>query len=164
MVNSRDIGAKAERDIANYFKSRGGPACHNARRLVATGWRNGSTDSPDQGDIAGVPGLCIQSKALAKPLAGKLLADTWSATQQQAAARTAETRSRHQPIIIERRRGCADVGRWIAHLDARFYTELVTGRAQLVLHNHLLRVDLGDLMPDLRVWIGQHAASPLHTH
>jgi hypothetical protein len=153
MVNSRAKGIGAEQAVARYFRDVA--SCPDARRSVAAGWRNGSTSSPDRGDIDGVPGLCVQVKNLARPLAGKLLSDTWFETLEQAAA------SARRPMIIEKCRS-SDVGYWWAHVDARFYVELVTGCPQLILHNHLMRAQLGDLMPSLRLWI--HSAKRVDTH
>lgn len=157
-VNSRDIGAKGELSVAKYFREQGGPLCWAARRRVATGWRNEHTEFADHGDIAGVPGLCLQVKALARPLIGKLLTDTWVATVAQSAALSLELGSPVRPMIIEKRRGTADVGQWWAHLAAPFYVELVTGHAQLVLRDHLVRVELGALMPDVRLWLFEQQA------
>jgi len=153
MVNSRAKGIGAEQSVARYFRDVAG--CPDARRSVAAGWRNGSTSSPDRGDIDGVPGLCVQVKNLARPLIGKLLADTWAETLDQAA------QGDRRPMIIEKTRS-SDVGCWWAHIDARFYVELVTGRPQLILHNHLMRTLLGDLMPSLRLWI--HSVNRVDTH
>lgn len=153
-INSRDKGAKGERDVAAYFREHGGPLCWAARRRVSTG----TVTHADQGDIAGVPYLCLQVKALARPLTGKLLDSTWWATQKQATALMMETNRPAQPIIIEKRTGSADVGQWTAHLSTQFYVELVTGRQQLILRGYLVRTELGNLMPDIRLWLAeQHA-------
>jgi hypothetical protein len=105
-----------------------------------------------------VPWLCLQVKALARPLTGKLLADTWVATYDQAEALSLDTGRRHYPVIIEKRAGAADVGRWYAHLSSGFYVEVVVGRPQLILQPHLVRVELGDLMPHIRMWLSEQTA------
>lgn len=145
MVNSRAKGIGAEQAVARYFRDTA--HCPDARRSVAAGWSNRSTSSQDRGDIEGVPGLCVQVKNLARPLVDKALTDVWAETCAQAVP------GGRRPLIVEKRAGTTNVGFWWTHLDARFYLELVTGRAQLVLYNHLIRVALGDLMPNLRVWI-----------
>ena len=148
MANSRAIGVQGERDVAKYFRQF--PEWPKARRLVAAGWRNGSTEHQDEGDLAGVDPFCLQVKRLSRPLTGKLLTDVWDATCTQAMAG-----NRH-PIIIERRAGHAEVGRWWAHLSSRLYVTVLTGREQLVLSEHLVRVELGDLIHDLRQWARDH--------
>lgn len=149
MVNSRAKGIKGERDVALYFRQF--PEWPKARRLVAAGWRNGSTEHQDEGDLAGVEPFCIQAKNLARPLTGQLLINTWRETCAQAVAG-----NRH-PIIIEKRAGSADVGRWWAHLSSRFYVALLLGREHLVFSDHLVRVELGDVIGDLRQWARDHA-------
>lgn len=143
MVNSRTKGLTAERAVANYFKVHVSP---DARRSVATGWSNGSTEHQDLGDIDGVPGLCLSVKNLARRLEGKLLADTWTEVCRQALPNL------YTAIIIEKRAGTTDVGKWWAHLSSSFYVELLTGRRQLVLNHHLVRVELGAIIDDLRLW------------
>lgn len=149
MASSRAIGVKGERDVAVYFRQF--PEWPNARRRVAAGWRNAHTQHQDQGDLADVEPFCVQVKRLSRPLVGKLLTDTWHETCAQAVAG-----NRH-PIIVERRVGHADVGRWWTHLSSRFYVMLLTGREQLVLSEHLVRVELGDLIHDLRQWARDHS-------
>lgn len=144
MVNSRTKGIKGELDVVKYLRSF--PEWPTARRSVAAGWSNGTTEHQDEGDLVGTPGLCFQVKNLARPLTGKLLTETWRETVAQAMSG-----NRH-PIIIEKRAGCADVGRWWTHLSSRFYVELLTGSRQLVLTDHLVRVELGDIIGDLRMW------------
>lgn len=144
MVNSRAKGIKGELDVAGYLRSF--PEWPTARRSVAAGWSNGSTEHQDEGDLVGTPGLCFQVKNLARPLTGKMLIDTWRETAAQAFVG-----NRH-PIIVEKRVGSADVGRWWAHLSSRFYVELITGWRQFVPTEHLVRVELGDIIVSLRMW------------
>lgn len=143
MVNSRAKGLKGERDIANYLRRF--PEWPEARRRVAAGWSNGKSEHQDEGDLIGTDPFCVQSKALARPLTGKLLTDTWRETVTQAVANNLH------PIIVEKRTGTADVGRWWAHLGCRLYVQLLTGRPQLVLADHLVRVELGDIIDNMRM-------------
>lgn len=150
MVNSRNKGLTAERAVANYLKDNGFP---DARRSVATGWSTANSQLPDRGDIDGVRGLAIQVKNLARRLEGKLLIDTWRATVAQAAEMTRQTGAAHRPIIIEKRAGSADVGRWWLHTDTGILVRMLTGRWQWVGPNFcLVRVEVGDVINDLRIW------------
>ena len=144
-IDGRTKGLTAERALANYLKSAGWP---DARRSVVTG----TAQRPDAGDIAGTPGLCFQAKNLATVLSGKLLHATWHQTQAQAAELTKQTGKWCAPIIVEKRAGSADPGRWWCHLSSRFYVRVLTGRWTLVTNLHLVRVELGDIVTDLRLW------------
>lgn len=148
MVNSRTKGRSAEQAVARYFRDHISP---ESRRVVAAGWSNGRTSGADLGDVH-APGLCIQVKSLARPLAGKLLADTWRETQAQTAALAAHTGRTANSLIVEKRPGSADVGRWWVHLSSRVYVALVTGAPRFVASDHLVRVELGDITQDLRLW------------
>ena len=148
-INSRAKGLQAERDLANYLKANG---LTEARRSVATG----HAALADSGDIAGVPGFAIQSKNLARRLEGKLLTDTWHATVRQAAELS---RQQHgddvRPIIIEKRAGTKDVGRWWLHTDSGIYIRMITGRWQWTgsSSSHLVRVEVGDVIGDWVAWV-----------
>lgn len=143
MVNSRAKGLTAERTAANYFRRF--PEWPNARRSVAAGWSTTTTEHQDEGDLIGVNPLCVQVKNLARPLAGKLLADVWLETCAQALT------DNREPVILEKRSGHADPASWWLHLAGRFYVELVTGRRQFMTSNHLVRVELGHVVDDLRI-------------
>lgn len=144
MVNNRAKGIRAEQAVARYFVEHG---VLDSRRIVATGWRNGATSAPDQGDVA-VPGLGVQVKSLATPLTGKALDDVWAETCAQAAAG-----GDRRPILIEKRNRCADVGRWWLWLSSRFYVELVSYEVRWVPSDHLVRVELGSVIGDLMIWV-----------
>lgn len=145
MVNGRTKGLTAERDLANYLKAQGWP---EARRSVVTG----TFARQDSGDIEGLPGLCVQVKNLATGLSGKLLHATWHQTQAQAEELTRQRGHWCAPLIVEKRAGSADPGRWWCHLSSRFYVRVITGRWMLVTNLHLVRVELGDIVTDLRLW------------
>lgn len=146
MVNSRNKSIKqGEQPAARYFRAQG-PPWQDARRLVAAGWSNSVTESQDAGDLTGLPGLCVQVKALKKPLVGKALADVFAETERQAAA----CGSGVVPLILEKRAGTTDVGRWWLWLTSAVYVRLVTGRWAWLPEPHLVRVELGAVIGDLR--------------
>jgi hypothetical protein len=140
VVDRRTKGLTAERHAARYFAAQG-PPWNEARRHVVTG----SVLAPDEGDIL-LPGLCVQVKNLAKPLTGKALDDVWAATTAQAAT------TGRMPLLLEKRAGTTDVGRWWLWLAGIDYVRVVTGRAQWTPRPHLVRVQLGDLVDDLRMF------------
>jgi hypothetical protein len=148
-INGRTKGLQAERDVANYLKAHG---LTEARRSVVTG----HATLADAGDIAGVPGFAIQVKNLARRLEGKLLADTWAETCTQATELGIQQRSGTvmRPVIIEKRVGSADVGRWWLHTDVGILVRMTTGvwrwspsAAALV------RIEVGDVIGDWVAWI-----------
>jgi hypothetical protein len=115
---NRNKGLWYERDVAGYCRDNGMP---DAERKIATGFRTKDRTSPDLGDIRGVPGVCIQAKYLAKPLAGKALADTMAETRAQADASGAALY-----LVIEKRHGHANVGESWAHMPANLFASLIT--------------------------------------
>lgn len=139
-INSRRKGINAEQVVARYLVARGLP---DARRSVATGWRNDSTEHADRGDIDGVAGFTIQVKNTAKPLTGQRLADVWRETLSQALP------SLSVPLLLEKRAGSADVGRWWLYLDSPTYVRLVTGEWRWTKDMHLVRVELRDVVDDI---------------
>lgn len=147
-INGAVKGKTAERDVANYLKAHG---IETARRSVSTG----TIHTPDRGDIDGVPGFAIQVKNLARRLEGKLLTDVWREAQAQAVALAAQTRAASAcPVIIEKRAGTADVGRWWLHTDSGIYARMLTGRWQWVGPSfHLVRVEVGDVIGDWVSWV-----------
>lgn len=144
-INSRTKGLTAERDLARYFVANGWP---EARRSVVTG----TFVRQDTGDIEGLPGLCVQVKNLATGLSGKLLHATWHQAQKQTAELARQRGTSCSTLIVEKRAGSADPGRWWCHLSSRFYVRVITGRWMLVTNLHLVRVELGDIVTDLRLW------------
>ncbi len=145
-INGRVKGLTAERAVANYLKANGFP---DARRSVSTG----TIHTPDRGDIDGVPGFAVQVKNLARRLEGKLLADTWDAVVLQSISMTAQTGVESRPVVIEKRAGTTDVGRWWLHTDSGIYVRMITGRWQWTGVNfHLVRVEVGDVMREWSAW------------
>jgi hypothetical protein len=146
-INSRTKGLQAERDLANYLKANG---LTEARRSVVTG----SSTLADAGDIAGVPGFAIQVKNLARRLEGKLLADTWHAACRQALSMSEQTGRHCSAMIVEKRTGSADVGRWWLHTSSVTYLRMVTGKNSWSGWGpHLVRVEVGDVIGDWVAWI-----------
>ncbi len=136
MVNSRDKGIRAELDVAKYLAANGLP---DARRSVATGWSNATTEYQDAGDITGTPGLCFQVKNRAQPLVGKLLDDTWAETVRQAGDR--------MPLIVEKRAGTADPGAWWLYTTSAWYVHLLVGVSREWFDpDALVRARLGDVI------------------
>ncbi len=146
MVDSRAKGATAEQRLASFLRDQGEP-WQDARRAVSAGWSNGGTAQPDRGDLTGVPGLCFQVKNTQRAMVDKFLIDTWRATQAQAVAA-----GHLVPLLVEKRAGAADPARWWLWMSAADYVAVVVGRRCFVAAPHLVRVELGDVVDDLRIF------------
>lgn len=151
MINGRAKGAAAEQQLAKYLRALG-PPWSDARRSVSAGWSNGSTSQPDRGDLTGTPGLCFQVKNTQRPLVDKYLADTWRAVRAQAQAA-----GELMPLIVEKRSGAADPGRWWLWIAANDYVLVVVGRPCFIVAPHLVRVELGDVVNDLKIFSASRA-------
>jgi hypothetical protein len=105
-TTSRRKGIQAERDLAKYLRT----WWPNAERKADTGWRTKDRHSADHGDIRGVPDLVFQLKYVADMsdiAIGKAISDA----EDQAVAAGAD-----YGILIQRRAGKSDPGRWWAWL------------------------------------------------
>lgn len=100
---NRRKGHDAERDLAIYLR----PWWPEAARKSDNGWRRGEVMSADHGDIKGTPGICWQVKHVENLNVMLAMADT----ADQATASAADF-----GILVERRDGKADPGRWWAWL------------------------------------------------
>lgn len=99
---NRDKGLQFERNVAAYFRAHG---IATAERSVSTGWATVNRSLADIGDIKGIPGITVQCKYLAKPLADKTLRDAIAETTKQCSAAGSVI-----PLLVEKRHGVADVG------------------------------------------------------
>lgn len=130
MVNTAEVGKETERRVARYFRERGWAG---AERMVRTGFRNGAREVQDQGDLTGIPGICVQVKSLRskdKRHAGsdpnaamELMVSTWldETEQQREAARAA------LGILVVRRWTTPDPARWWCFLDLSELAALLDG-------------------------------------
>lgn len=113
---SRDKGAQAERDLARFLRN----WWPDAERAVVTGWRTTTRASGDRGDIRGTPGLVWQMKAVAD----------MSDVEVEAALRDTETQAvtdgADYGVLVQRRPGKADPGRWWAWLPIGDLGQLAT--------------------------------------
>lgn len=102
--SNRRQGHDAERALAKWLRVNGWPT---AARKADNGWRAGETVSADHGDIKGTPGIVWQVKHVAKPNVARWLAET----VEQTIAAEADF-----GVLVQRRDGKADPGRWWAWL------------------------------------------------
>lgn len=101
---NRDKGARAERTVVSWFRVNGWP---HAERSIATGHRSGDRVRADHGDITGMPGIAVQVKDVTKLDEPAKLGAALTETDCQRAATKAD-----YGLLIQRRRGVADAGRW----------------------------------------------------
>lgn len=109
-AKSNGVGKDTEQRLARWLRGNGWPS---AERTVRTGYRVTNRTLADAGDIDGTPGICWQAKSLRpadraeREVAGWLLE-----VEQQRVQSDADL-----GILVVRRWGTTDVGRWWAFLD-----------------------------------------------
>jgi Holliday junction resolvase len=117
--SNRNRGAKAERDVARWFRDNGWT---NAERKSDNGWKTADRESADRGDIRGLDRLVIQVKYLAD-MTDLAVANAMAAAVEQAVAAGAD-----YGILVQRRVGKASPGQWWAWMSAWDLHTLVAGR------------------------------------
>ena len=102
---NRRKGHDAERALAKWLRDNGWPG---AERAVRAGYAGTTRSIADPGDITGTPGLVWQVKDCAREQI-----DTWlDETDQQR-----QNANANYGLLVVRRRGTADVGRWWCWLN-----------------------------------------------
>lgn len=130
MVNTAEVGRETERRVARYFREQGWAG---AERMVRTGFRTSTRAVADQGDLTGIPGLCVQVKSLRskdKRHAGsdpnaamELMVPTWlEETEEQRLAGGAVL-----GLLVVRRWTTPDPARWWCFLTLGDLLELHAG-------------------------------------
>jgi hypothetical protein len=119
-ASNRYSGRETEQRVARHLRQ----FWPESKRLVRTGFRNGHSESADEGDLHGIP-FAVQIKGHQRGapqfVPGKALADLWSDANNQAMAHSLPF-----AVIIEKRLGCADVDDWFAWLPMRLNVALAT--------------------------------------
>jgi hypothetical protein len=111
-VSAKDanVGKDTEQRLARWLREQGG--FPHAERTVRTGYRNRGRSLADAGDIDGTPGLAWQAKSLRPGGPAQRAVDGWLAeTEAQRQATGADI-----GVLVVRRWGTTDVGRWWAFL------------------------------------------------
>lgn len=133
MVNTAEVGRETERRVARYFRDEGWAG---AERMVRTGFRTSTRAVADQGDLTGIPGLCVQVKSLRskdKRHAGsdpnaamELMVPTWlDETEEQRLAGGAAL-----GILVVRRWTTPDPARWWCWVRVSTLGVLLTGNPE----------------------------------
>jgi hypothetical protein len=113
---NRSKGAQAERDLAKFLRT----WWPHAERAVLTGWKTPSRAFEDRGDVRGTPGLVWQMKAVAD-LSDLEIDAALNDTEGQAVAAGAD-----YGVLVQRRPGKADPGKWWAWLPIGDLGQLAT--------------------------------------
>jgi hypothetical protein len=149
---SQDIGKDTERRVVAYLRLRG---MAGVERAVRTGFRAGNGRSlADSGDLTGLPGICVQVKSLrpvtrAETMTGRWLAET--ELQRQAAGASVG-------LLVVRRWGTTDVGRWWCFLSVRDLFGMADGFSGRVLSETPelwaapVRMELSDVVTMMQAW------------
>lgn len=121
MANHNDVGKDTEQRLARYFRAEGWTG---AERAVRTGFRIADRTVADTGDLTGMPGLCVQSKSLRPATRAEVAVPTWlRETEAQRVAGRAVL-----GLLVVRRWGTTDVGRWWCFLDLEELHALQSGQ------------------------------------
>jgi hypothetical protein len=159
-AKSRNVGVDTERRVAGYFRQRG---YSGAERAVRTGWRTPLRAVADPGDVMGVPGWCVQVKSLRPDPDMERAVPRWLAeTEEQR-----RTAGAVVGVLVVRRWGIPDAGRWWAFLDAATLFALESGQlgnpAYLGAGDPLLpvRLELRHLVDLMERWGWSPAAQPV---
>jgi len=129
-------GKETERMVAAYLRDHGWP---QAERMVRTGWRNRARTEQDPGDIRGTPSLVGQVKSTPS-LSDVDIRRALDETAEQATAAD-------YGVLVQRRNGKSDVGRWWAWLPLLDVCALSTGEEKFLSRN-------GNLDAPLRMQVG----------
>lgn len=114
----RAKGVRAERAVAAWLRTHGWP---QAERAVRTGYAATGRDSADPGDIIGTPGIVWQVTDRGDIDQDAVLSRRLADTEAQRAGAGADL-----GVLVVKRRGVADPGRWWAWHPAQLIT--VNGR------------------------------------
>jgi hypothetical protein len=110
-AKSTNVGKQTEQAVARWLRDHGFP---HAERTVRTGYKATGRELSDRGDIDGCPGLVVQCKSLRPADRAERAVEGWlTETEIQRQATSAEI-----GLLIVRRWGTTDVGRWWAFLRA----------------------------------------------
>lgn len=134
---SRNKGAKAERDVVKYLRAAGFP---HAERAVRTGYRTNGRTAADPGDITGTPGIIWSVKDVAVERIDQWLADLDAMHGQDDDVR----------LLVHKRRGHADPGRWWCWMRLSTLAHLVDDHLSLgasMTHAVPVRMELGHVIP-----------------
>ena len=146
-MTSVDVGKETERMVARYLRDRG---LAGVERTVATGYRTGDRSRADQGDLLGIPGVCVQVKSLRPATRAERQTRAWLAeTEQQRAAAGASV-----GLLVVRRWGTTKPGEWWAFLttwDLFGMADGFSGQPSLI-PRVPVRLELSDVVDMMQAW------------
>jgi hypothetical protein len=155
VTNYRDVGVDTEQRVARYFR---GVGFAGAERAVRTGYRTHERAVADPGDLTGLPGICVQVKSLRPATRAETQTRQWLAElEQQRKASGASV-----GLLVVRRWGTTDVGRWWCFLLARDLFGMADGHSAAALRQLVpVRLELSDVVAMMQTWGWAPAPEPL---
>lgn len=143
-----DVGKDTEQRVARWLRGNGFP---HAERTVRTGYRVTGRQLADAGDIDGTPGITWQVKSLRPATRAEREVPGWLLeTDAQRAATGASV-----GLLVVRRWGTTDVGRWWAYINASDLFGVADGFAGAALNPGVImpvRLELRHMVTLLRGW------------
>lgn len=141
---NRDRGHRAERDVVRWLRDNGFPS---AERAVRTGYRTASRVAADPGDITGTGPVLWSVKDCARERI-----DAWM-DELDAMSDDSQYGGVSVPLLVVKRRGHADPGRWWCWLWQGQYLDLY--------RTWLVRSNLTDPYDNLPLWTPTGTEYPL---
>lgn len=144
-----DVGKDTEQRVARWLREDGG--FPHAERTVRTGYRTAARELVDAGDIDGTPGIVWQIKSLRPAVRAEREVPGWLLeTEVQRAAAGASV-----GLLVVRRWGTTDVGRWWCFLTAADLFGLADGFGGAAMDPGVLmpvRLEVRHMVALLRGW------------
>jgi hypothetical protein len=145
-VTPNSVGKETEQLVARYLREQG---LAGVERRVATGYRSGQSISADHGDLTGWPGVCVQVKSLRPATRAEAQTRAWMAeleSQRKASGSSVG-------LLVVRRWGTTDVGRWWCFLLARDLFGMADGHSHHALRQLApVRLELSDVLGMMQTW------------
>jgi hypothetical protein len=156
-VSQVRVGKDTEQRVARWLRDNGFP---HAERRVKTGYTTSQRIVSDAGDIDGTPGIVWQIKSLRTRDRRTPGADPNTGMEREVPGWLLETEAQrqaanaHAGILVVRRWGTTDVGRWWAFFPAGAFVHLTGGRSEALNTDHVrpLRLELRHAVEVLRVF------------
>lgn len=141
---STNKGKVAERHLVRWLRENG---FGGAERAVRTGYRIATRTSADPGDVTGTPGIIWSCKDVAEARARQpSVLDGWFAELDAMAGEPDDVR-----LLVHKRAGHADPGRWWCWLRMSTLVPLATGGHSTTRFTAQVRMELADVVRILRL-------------
>jgi hypothetical protein len=141
-----NVGKETEQLVARYLRGRG---LDGVERSVRTGFRTADRSVDDAGDLTGWPGVCLQVKSLRPATRAETQTRQWLAELESQRRQSGASVG----LLVVRRWGTLDVGRWWCFLVARDLFGMADGHSATALRQLApVRLELSDVVSMMQTW------------